>query len=247
MEFKNKNILIIGGSSDIGLALINDLILLQCNIYFTCKTRDRIEEVTPKIKTNNSSKCVGYSLDILKFDTHGIFWNSLEIKPDIVITCVGYLDDINISSGNNVELIKSVNSNYVGLINLLNIVSKDFKKNKSGIIVGISSVAGERGRGSNYVYGSSKAGFTTYLSGLRNSLFKHNVRVITVKPGPVKTKMTNNIKISKLLSSSPYVVSSHIIRSIRKNKDVVYIKWYWRWIILIIKFIPENIFKRLDI
>ena len=151
------------------------------------------------------------------------------------------------SSENHLELIKSVNSNYVGLINLLNIISNDFKKNKSGMIVGISSVAGERGRGSNYIYGSSKAGFTTYLSGLRNSLFKHNVRVITVKPGPVRTKMTNNIKISKLLSSNPYDVSSQIIRSIRKNKDIVYIRWYWRWIILIIKFIPENIFKRLDI
>ena len=80
----------------------------------------------------------------MKFDTHRIFWNNLKVKPDIVITCVGYLDDINISSENNVELIKSVNSNYVGLINLLNIISNDFKKNKSGMIVGISSVAGER-------------------------------------------------------------------------------------------------------
>ena len=95
------------------------------------------------------------------------------------------------------ESLKSIQTNFTGLVSILNVVSNDFESRKSGIIVGISSVAGDRGRGSNYIYGSSKSGFTSYLSGLRNRLFNSGVKVITVKPGFIKSKMTSHLDLPK--------------------------------------------------
>ena len=123
----------------------------------------------------------------------------------------------------------------------------DFEKRGKGIIVGMSSVAGDRGRGSNYIYGSSKSGFTSYLSGLRNRLNKSSVKVITVKPGFIKTKMTSHLELPKILTASPYDISNDIINSIKKGKNIIYSKWFWNWIMLIIKVIPESIFKKLNL
>ncbi|HEY2727571.1 MAG TPA: SDR family NAD(P)-dependent oxidoreductase, partial [Parafilimonas sp.] len=115
---------------------------------------------------------------------------------------------------------------------------------KNGTIVGISSVAGERGRQSNYIYGSAKAGFTAYLSGLRNRLYHDNVHVLTVLPGFVNTKMTAELNLSPLLTASPEQVADAVETAIRKKKNVIYVKWFWKWIMKIIKNIPEGMFKK---
>src|SRR5690606_12784913 len=116
-----------------------------------------------------------------------------------------------------------------------------------GTIVGISSVAGERGRQSNYLYGSAKAGFTAYLSGLRNALFSDNVHVVTVLPGFVYTKMTENLNLPKLLTAQPSEVADAIYAAVQKKKNTIYVRWFWKWIMLIIKCIPEFIFKKLKL
>jgi short-subunit dehydrogenase len=118
---------------------------------------------------------------------------------------------------------------------------------KQGVIVGISSVAGERGRQSNYIYGSAKAGFTAYLSGLRNRLQKENVHVLTVLPGFVYTKMTENLKLPKPLTAAPEEVGVAVYNGVVKRKNVVYVRWMWRWIMLIIKLVPESMFKKLKL
>jgi short-subunit dehydrogenase len=108
-------------------------------------------------------------------------------------------------------------------------------------------VAGERGRQSNYFYGSAKAGFTAYLSGLRNRLFTEKVHVLTVKPGFVYTKMTENLPLPKLLTAVPEDVAKVVYSGVMKKKNVVYVKWFWRWIMLIIKSIPEFMFKKMKL
>lgn len=247
MEFKNKNILILGGNSDIAMSLIRDLIKLESNIFFTCKNERTVLAIEKKIKNNYQVNSKGYPLDILKLSEHKSFWNKLEIEPDILISCIGYLNKTSISSYNQSDTLKTINVNFLGLVNLFNIIAYHFKKRGFGVIVGISSVAGERGRKSNFIYGSAKSGFTTYLSGLRNSLYHDNINVITVLPGPVKTKMTKNIKISKYLSTNTNTVSSYIIEAIKSKKNIVFVKWYWRLIIIVIKIIPESIFKKLNL
>jgi short-subunit dehydrogenase len=110
--------------------------------------------------------------------------------------------------------------------------------------VGISSVAGNRGRQSNYIYGSAKAGFTAYLSGLRNKLYHSKVHVLTVLPGFVNTRMTENLNLPKLLTAQPDEVGAAIYKAVKNKKDVLYVKWFWRWIMLIITSIPESMFKK---
>jgi decaprenylphospho-beta-D-erythro-pentofuranosid-2-ulose 2-reductase len=119
------------------------------------------------------------------------------------------------------------------------------KRTGKGRIIGVSSVAGERGRQSNYFYGSAKAGFTAYLSGLRNRLFPACVQVLTVHPGFVTTAMTQNMKLPAILTAHPDEVAEDILRAVNKGRDVIYTKWFWRYIMCLIRLIPENLFKRL--
>jgi len=137
--------------------------------------------------------------------------------------------------------------NYTGAVSILNIVANYYVSQQKGIIAGISSVAGERGRQSNYFYGSAKAGFTAYLSGLRNRLFHQQVHVLTVQPGFVYTRMTEGLPLPRLLTATPEKVADSIYLAIRKKKNVIYVKWFWRWIMLIIKCIPEFLFKKLKL
>ena len=113
-----------------------------------------------------------------------------------------------------------------------------------GIIIGVSSVAGDRGRKSNYYYGSSKAAFSSYLSGIRNRLNLSNVTVLTVKPGFIKTKMTRELEFPNILSSSASNVAEKIFNAQQDKKNVIYVKWFWRYLMLVIKIIPERIFKK---
>jgi len=164
-----------------------------------------------------------------------------------VIAVAGYLGDQEKAEINFTEAKKIIDTNYTGYVSILNIISNDFEKRENGFIIGISSVAGDRGRKSNYYYGSSKAAFTTYLSGLRNKLFNRGIKILTVKPGFVKTKMISDIKTSALLTATPKEVAEDIYKAFVKNKDVIYTKWFWKYIMLIIKHIPEMIFKKLSI
>jgi short-subunit dehydrogenase len=119
-----------------------------------------------------------------------------------------------------------------------------FVQRGSGTIVGVSSVAGDRGRASNYVYGSAKAGFTAFLSGLRNRLARQGVHVLTVKPGFVRTRMTRGMKLPGALTADPVLVGREIYAAAITRKDVVYVYPSWRLIMGIIKMVPEGIFKK---
>jgi short-subunit dehydrogenase len=113
-------------------------------------------------------------------------------------------------------------------------------------ICGISSVAGDRGRQSNFIYGATKAAFSTYLAGLRNRLHRSGVAVITVKPGFVDTSMTwGRLNAESPIVAQPERIGRDVARAIRKRKNVMYTPWFWAWIMPIIRLIPEPLFKRL--
>lgn len=247
MEFKNKTILILGGNSDVGKSLAKDFGRLGSNLILTSRKKNQLDSFRSDLEIRYEINCNIETFDALDLKSHESFYKKLNTKPDIVISCIGYLDNQKESQKDFNEALKSIQSNFTGLVSILNIISNDFERKGTGVIVGISSVAGDRGRGSNYIYGSSKSAFTTYLSGLRNRLHASGVKVITIKPGFIKSKMTNHLKLSSIISSSPNKVSSLIIKSIQKRKNVLYIKGYWRWIMITIKLIPENIFKLLKL
>ena len=197
-----------------------------------------------QIRTNATVETVEF--DALDYAGHVGFYNNLPTKPDVVISVFGYLGDQAVSQKDFAEAQKVIASNYTGAVSILNIVANDFEQRKSGAIIGISSVAGDRGRQSNYIYGSAKAGLTAYLSGLRNRLVKSRVHVITVKPGFIRTKMTAGMPLPAPVTAKPAQVANDIFRAYQKQSNVVYTLWMWRFIMMIIRHIPEGIFKGLN-
>lgn len=133
-----------------------------------------------------------------------------------------------------------------GPARFLQMLAPVMQHQSAGAIVGVGSVAGDRGRLGNYVYGASKAGFATYLSGLRNALGRHGVHVLTVKPGPVETAMTADLGPQPFMTT-PEAVAADIDKALRRKQNVLYTRGLWRLIMMVIRSIPEPIFKKLSI
>lgn len=136
--------------------------------------------------------------------------------------------------------------NYTGPATFLQMIAPEMEARGSGCVVGVGSVAGDRGRVGNYVYGSAKAGFHTYLSGLRNRLARSGGHVVTVKPGFVDTAMTWGIE-GMFLVASPDKIAADILKAVEKKRDVIYTPAFWKIIMTIIKAIPERVFKKMSI
>lgn len=240
-------ILIVGAKSDIAKAVARTYAEAGHNLYLAARQSSELNEFASDvaIKTQKEVQCL--DLDILDYGSHRTFYDNLPEKPSGIITAVGYLGDQEKSQGDFEEAKIIIDTNYTGLVGFINIVANDFEARKSGFIVGISSVAGDRGRKSNYTYGSAKAAFTAYLSGLRNRLHEANVQVLTVKPGFVATQMTEGLDLPTKLTAQPEEVAKDIYKAQLKGKNVVYTKWMWKWIMFIIKSIPEWQFKKMSI
>lgn len=249
------NLLILGGNSDIGLAITEEFIQkINSSVTVTLASRN-LEE----LERNSSNLKIKYGVDINTeyFDvrdckSHATFYSNLKSKPDGVIISVGYNGDQILAETNEDEHSQIIETNYSGVVNVLNIIADDFEQRSeeqhvNKFIIGLSSVAGERGRKKNYVYGSAKAGFTAYLSGLRQRLFPKGIKVITVLPGFVDTKMTKNMDLPDKLLLSPDLVARKVYQAYKKNRDYTYITIIWWGIITIIKQLPERLFKRLDL
>ncbi|NQZ11185.1 MAG: SDR family oxidoreductase, partial [Algicola sp.] len=210
-------VLIIGAKSDIAKSLARKYSDCGYDIYLAARNCSELDEFAKdlSLRSQKAAKCV--ELDILDFDAHQGFYDALPEKPLGVISAVGYLGDQDKSQSDFAEAKKTIDTNYTGVVSLLNIVADDFEQRKSGFIIGISSVAGDRGRKANYLYGSAKAALSAYLSGLRNRLCKQNVHVMTVKPGFVDTKMTEDMDLPEKLTAQPDDVAAAIYKGQQKN------------------------------
>ena len=240
-------VLIIGAKSDIAKSLAEVYAKNNYNLYLAGRNIDEIEEFSNTLKEKNSIEIKLKEFDIVKFNLHEEFYKSLKERPFGVILVAGFNPDQKEAELNWEISLRSINVNYVGPISILNIAANEMEKNKKGFIIGISSAAGDRGRQKNYIYGSSKGGLSTYLSGLRNRLFKKGIHVLTVKPGFVETKMTKGLNLPKKLTAQPSEVADDIFAAQKNKKDILYTRWIWRYIMIVIKSIPEFIFKKTDI
>jgi hypothetical protein len=240
-------VLILGANSDIAKALARVYCENGYDVYLAARNTTKLKSFAQDINIRTQKIAICLELDVLDFSSHQSFYHSLPEKPIGVISAVGYLGFQQEAQSNFVESQKIIDTNYTGVVSLLNIIADDFSARKSGFIIGFSSVAGERGRKSNYLYGAAKAALTTYLSGLRNRLNESGVQVLTVKPGFVATKMTANMNLPKKLTTQPGDVANIVYHAQQKKYNVIYIKWFWRWIMLFIKCIPEWKFKGMSI
>ena len=240
-------ILIIGAKSDIARALARQYAENGYDLYLAARQADSLEPLARDISVRFGRKVRCAELDMLDFDSHQAFYDSLEEKPLGVISAVGYLGDQEKAQSDFVEARTILDTNYTSVVSMLNIIADDFAARRSGFIVGISSVAGDRGRKANYLYGSAKAALTTYLSGLRNRLHDHKVHVLTVKPGFVNTRMTKGMDLPEKLTAEPEEVAKAVFTAQQGNRNELYCRWIWKYIMLIIKSIPEWKYKSMSI
>lgn len=240
-------ILILGARSDMAKAIAHKFAKNGFNLYLAARRHEELKVEAKDLEIRYEVKAKAVEFDALDFNSHHDFYHGLTEKPVGVVCVVGLLGNQKEAEKNFDKNMEIINTNYIGCMSIINIISNDFEEKQNGFIIGISSVAGDRGRQSNYYYGSAKAAFTAYLSGLRNRLDKSNVRVITVKPGYILTSMTEDMELPSLLTGCPDDVAGDIYRGWKKGKDIIYTQWFWRYIMLIIRNIPEIFFKKMSL
>lgn len=240
-----NNVLILGATSDLAQAMAKKFEAEGWSLSLAARNMELLQPIASDLRVRSKTAVQTLEFDATDFPSHQGFYDSLPVKPDAVICVFGYMGDQLIARTDFDEVRKTIDVNYTGAVSILNVVAADFEQRGHGSIVGISSVAGDRGRQSNYIYGSAKAGFTAYLSGLRNRLFKSGVHVMTVKPGFCRTKMTESMELPAALTASPERVATAVFQGLEKKRNVVYTLWMWRWIMLVIQHIPEVVLKRL--
>lgn len=242
---KNKTILIIGAKSDIALAVAKKFATEGYDIQLAARNSSELDLVINDLRIRYDINVSSYEMDILRYDTFPSFIDSLDSLPDIVLCAVGILGSQKNDERDSANSALVMRTNFEGPALLLGEIANLFEVRGSGSIIGISSVAGNRGRASNYIYGSAKSGLTAFLSGLRNRLHSSNVNVLTILPGFVRTKMTDHLELPGLITSSDKAIANIVYKSFRKSK-VIYV-FPWMIIMKLISLIPESIFKKLNL
>ncbi|MBX9934338.1 MAG: SDR family oxidoreductase [Methylobacterium sp.] len=241
-----KVLLLVGATSDIGHAVAMRYAREDWRILLTARDPARAQRNADDLAARTGADVTMFSLDILALDTLATFVDALPVLPDTVVCVVGELGDQTRAQADPEHAGLVMATNYVGPSLLLGILAERFAQRGHGSIAGVSSVAGDRGRSSNYVYGSAKAGFSSFLSGLRNRLARSGVRVVTVKPGFVRTRMTRSMKLPPILTANPSEVAGAIYEATeRATADIIYVRRIWRLVMAVICTIPEPVFKRL--
>jgi len=242
------SVLILGATSPIASALAREFAAHKFDLVLGGRDREELSALTSDLSLRYGIRAGVLSFDALDTQTHAStlrsFLSGAGNALAGVVVCMGYLGDQAKGQCDWEEARRILETNFTGCVSALNILANHFEPRRAGFICAISSVAGDRGRQSNYLYAAAKAGLSTFLQGLRNRLFHANVKVITVKPGYVDTRMTYG-RPGLFLVASPESVAKGIFRAIAKGKDVVYLPWFWGLIMLIVQSIPEAIFKRL--
>ena len=240
-------ILLLGASSDIGINIAKKFAEEGFDIQLAGRNSYNLENECNNLRIRYNIEANFYELDALDINSHEKFVRSLPRLPNVVVSAIGLLGDQSESELQTKKSINIIRTNFEGVANLFSIFANYFIERGNGTLIGISSVAGDRGRASNYIYGSAKAGLNAFLSGLRNRLYSHGVNVITVKPGYVKTKMTRGFKLPKALTTNPKKVSEIIYKGYKNKKDVIYVLPIWGLIMFLIILIPESIFKKMKL
>lgn len=243
-------VLIVGATSAIAHETARIFAKEGADLFLVGRSADKLEAVAGDLKVRGATRVETFLLDMNELERHQELFDKVHSTLgglDSVLVAHGTLPDQRAIEQSAAETVKEFNTNAVSIISFVTIVANYFEKQKRGTIAVISSVAGDRGRQSNYVYGAAKAGLNAYLQGLRNRLYKSGVAVITIKPGFVDTPMTASIQKKGALWASAEAVGKTIYEAMQKGRDVVYTPFFWRFIMLIIIHLPEPIFKRLKL
>jgi short-subunit dehydrogenase len=247
------NIIIIGATSAIAQEVAKRYASEKNNaIFLVGRNSTRIENIADDLRVRGKSNIYTYALDMTETNKHSDLLEAIKItlpRIDILFIAYGFLPNQKECEGSYSKAFDAINTNFLSVLSFLTLVANDYETQKTGGRVAIiTSIAGDRGRQSNYIYGTAKGALNIYLQGLRNRLVKSKsgVTVTTIKLGFVDTPMTKDFK-KGLLWVTPKFVAKLIVNAIAKKKTTVYIPGFWQYIMWIIKLIPEKIFIRLSL
>ncbi len=242
-------IAIIGATSAIAYETAKHFATEGADLFLVARSATRLTTIANDLKVRGANRIDTYELDLADLGQHQALFEAIvqaDDPLDMLLIAHGTLGDQQLCEASVEETLKEFTNNCISVISLLTLFANYFERQKRGCIAVISSVAGDRGRQSNYVYGTSKAAISTFLQGLRNRLYKAGVTVLTIKPGFVDTPMTASLK-KNLLFASARSVGTDIYKAMKQGKDVVYLPWFWRPILLVVNIVPERVFKRLSL
>jgi hypothetical protein len=242
-----KNILIIGALSEMAQATARLFAARGDRLFLMARDTQRLKLLADDLMIRGAARVETDGFDATAFSA---YYDQLQRvaatleKIDVVLIAHGSLPDQSACEHDSARMLYEFNVNGLSTMVLSTHLANILEKQGSGTLAVITSVAGDRGRQSNYVYGAAKAATAVFLQGLRNRLARHQVHVLTIKPGFVDTVMTQAVKKGPLWVE-PAVIAQGIVRAIDQKKNVVYLPWFWRFIMLIIVHIPEGIFKKM--
>lgn len=243
----NKAVLILGARSDMARAIAHRFAKAGHPVQLAARNAGTLEAERNDMALRYNVEVTLHDFDVLDTGAFESFIDSLPALPHVAVSAVGTMGEQSDNQTDITAATRDLRSNFEGPALMLGALANRFEARGSGTLVGISSVAGDRGRATNYVYGAAKAGFTAFLSGLRNRLAKEGVHVVTVLPGFVATKMTEDLDLPEKLTAQPEEVADAVHRAVITGKNVIYVRRIWQLIMLIIRNIPEGIFKKLKI
>jgi len=245
-----KKVVIIGATSAMAAAVAKIYADQNSRLFLVGRNAEKLTSISNDLKVRGADKVGMFELDINEVSQH----KSMLVEAeqclegiDIVLIAHGTLPDQKLCEQNISIALAEFNTNALSTIALLTEIANSFEQKKSGVVAVITSVAGDRGRPSNYLYGSAKAAVSTFLEGLRVRMFKVGVHVLDIRPGFVATPMTQNLDLPKLLTVEPEIVANSIVKAIENRKDIIYTPTFWKYILFIIKILPNKIFKKLSL
>lgn len=244
-----KKMLVLGATSAIGIATMRIFAARGTTFYLVARNEEKLTLVAADLQVRGASAVHTCVIDLDETQRHTAMLHDAGEKLqgiDVALIAHGVLGDQADAERDYQVAAQVVQTNLLSAISLITWLANYFAERKSGTIAVVSSVAGDRGRKANYVYGTTKAALSTFLQGVRNRVDRLGVNVITIKPGFVATPMTAHLP-GGILFATPERVARGIVRAIDGRKDVVYLPGYWRWIMAAVRAVPERVFKRLNV
>ena len=241
-----KNIVVIGATSAIAHAFCREYAIQGARFFLVARSSEKLETISSDLKGRGANEVDSLTRDFSKPEDSNSIAEQAEKKLgsiDLLVVAHGNLPDQIACQQNSTDLRQALEINFLSTAAVLHDFAKVFEKQRKGTIVAISSVAGDRGRQSNYVYGAAKGALSVFLSGLRHRLFPAGVTVVDIRPGFVDTPMTSHFPKGPLWAK-PEQIAQGMIKAVEKKRAVVYLPWFWTFIMLVIRSVPNFIFLR---
>lgn len=243
-----EKIVILGATSGIALEVERQLAQQGLELLLVARSAERLAVLQADLLARGAKQVLTCAADLASIRRHSAVYDFVRRSfpgYDTVLLAYGSMQDQKDAEASVDMLVDELNTNFVSASAILTLFAADLEQRRTGCIAAITSVAGDRGRRSNYVYGSTKGALSLFLQGLRSRLHPAGVKVITIKPGPVQTPMTDHLPNAERFAD-PQLVARDIVRALeRRSPDVLYTPWFWRHIMSAVRHIPETVFKRL--